>query len=162
MDDKQLSELEKLQAEKEEFQKEMKNWTEHIRYEKERLKQERSFFDTKFKILEAEFQRLAREQESFKREKEEFERQKAYSRSYSHKEYREFAEDGQIAGDFYKEQAFFFKGVTNPLGLKKRYKDLIKIFHPDNLFGDTETITKINLEYEKMREYLQVTNKYEA
>lgn len=159
MDEQQLSELEKLQAEKEEFQKEMKSQVEHIRYENEQLKQERSLLDMKFKILEAEFQQLAKDRETFKREKEEFKRQKAYARGYSH---MEFEEDGKSIGDFYREQAFFFKGVTNPLGLKKRYKDLIKIFHPDNLFGDTETITKINLEYEKMKEYLQVKSRHEA
>lgn len=159
MDEQQLSELEKLQTEKEELRKEMKSQMEHIRHENEQLKQERSLLDMKFKILEAEFQQLAKDREALKKEKEEFKRQKAYARGYSH---MEFEEDEKEAGDFYREQAFFFKGVTNPLGLKKRYKDLIKIFHPDNLFGDTETITKINLEYEKMKEYLQVKNRHEA
>ncbi|MBD5543133.1 MAG: hypothetical protein HDR01_02510 [Lachnospiraceae bacterium] len=158
MEEKQLSELERLQAEKEEFQKELKSQMKQVRHEKEQLKQERSFLDMKFKILEAEFQQLAQNQEALKKEKEEFEKQKAYARGYSHWEY----EEEGMGGDFYKEHAFFFKGVTNPLGLKKRYKDLIKIFHPDNLFGDTGTIQKINLEYEKMKEYLQVKNRYEA
>lgn len=159
MDEQQLSGLEKLQAEKEDFLKEMKSRMEHIRHENEQLKQERSLLDMKFKILEAEFQQLAKDREDLKREKAEFERQKAYARGYSR---MEFEEDSETIGDFYRQQAFFFKGVTNPLGLKKRYKDLIKIFHPDNLFGDTETITKINLEYEKMKEYLQVKSRHEA
>ena len=158
MDEQQLSELEKLQTEKEEFLKEMKSQMEHIRHENEQLKQERSLLDMKFKILEAEFQQLAKDREALKREKTEFEKEKAYARGYSRTGY----EEEVAVGDFYREQAFFFKGVTNPLGLKKRYKDLIKIFHPDNLFGDTETITKINLEYEKMKEYLQVKNRHEA
>lgn len=159
MDEQQLSKLEKLQQEKEEFRKEMKSQMECIRHENEQLKQERSLLDMKFKILEAEFQQLAKDREALKKEKEEFSRQKAYARGYSH---MEFEEDEKITGDFYREQVFFFKGVTNPLGLKKRYKDLIKIFHPDNLFGDTETIAKINLEYEKMKEYLQVKGRHEA
>lgn len=151
-----ISELERLQAEKEEFQREMKIWTQRIRSEQDKLKQEQALYDTKFKILEAEFLNLAKQQEALKREREEFERQKAYAKGCGRKEF--FAEEGEIE-DFYSEHAFFFKGVTSPLGLKKRYKDLIKIFHPDNLFGDTETITRINLEYEKMREYLQVKKK---
>ncbi len=159
MDEQQLSGLEKLQTEKEEFLREMKSQMERIRHENEQLKQERSLLDMKFKILEAEFQQLAKEREDLKREKAEFERQKAYSRGYSR---MEFEEDREVIGDFYREQVFFFKGVTNPLGLKKRYKDLIKIFHPDNLFGDTETITKINLEYEKMKDYLQVKSRHKA
>ncbi len=159
MDEQQFSGLKKLQTEKEEFLREMKSQMEHIRHENEQLKQERSLLDMKFKILEAEFQQLAKDREDLKREKAEFERQKAYSRGYSR---MEFEEEQEIIGDFYREQAFFFKGVTNPLGLKKRYKDLIKIFHPDNLFGDTETITKINLEYEKMKDYLQVKSRHKA
>ena len=46
----------------------------------------------------------------------------------------------------------FFKGVSNPLTLKKRYKDLIKIFHPDNLCGDTDLLQKINKVYESLQE----------
>ena len=39
---------------------------------------------------------------------------------------------------------------------KKRYKELTKIFHPDNLAGDTEVIQRINREYEQLkREYEQ-------
>ena len=44
-----------------------------------------------------------------------------------------------------------FRGVKNPLALKKRYKDLIKIFHPDNVAGDKEMIQKINREYESLK-----------
>ena len=40
-----------------------------------------------------------------------------------------------------------FRGAGNPLALRKRYKDLVKIFHPDNLFGDEELAQSINREY---------------
>ncbi|MBQ7067180.1 MAG: hypothetical protein IJN92_10215 [Lachnospiraceae bacterium] len=153
MSQENLSELERLQAEKEELKKEMKAWTQRIHAEQDKLKQEKSLYEMKFKLLEADFLSLAQKQEEFRREKEQFEREKAYYKSYSSQDFYE--EESEI-GDFYDEGAFFFKGVTSPLGLKKRYKDLIKIFHPDNLFGDTDTIKKINLEYEKMKEYLQV------
>ncbi len=44
--------------------------------------------------------------------------------------------------------------MKNVLTLKKRYKDLTKIFHPDNVAGDTEVIQRINREYERLkREY---------
>ena len=46
----------------------------------------------------------------------------------------------------------FFRGVGNELMLKKRYKDLIKIYHPDNVAGDTRTVQEINKEYEKMKQ----------
>ena len=45
-----------------------------------------------------------------------------------------------------------FRGVNNPLALRKRYRDLIKIFHPDNLFGDGELAGQINKEYLKRKQ----------
>ena len=46
----------------------------------------------------------------------------------------------------------FFKGVDNELALKKRYRDLTKIFHPDNLNGDTDTLKHINKEYNALKQ----------
>ena len=45
----------------------------------------------------------------------------------------------------------FFKGVASPQALKKRYKDLIKIYHPDAEFGDNQTVQEINREYDSLR-----------
>lgn len=42
--------------------------------------------------------------------------------------------------------------------LKKRYKDLIKIYHPDNVAGDTRTVQEINKEYEKMKQLVFIKN----
>jgi curved DNA-binding protein CbpA len=44
----------------------------------------------------------------------------------------------------------FFSGVVSKQSIKKRYKDLIKIYHPDNLDGDKDTIQEINSEYNKL------------
>ena len=40
-----------------------------------------------------------------------------------------------------------FHSAGNQLALRKRYRDLVKIFHPDNLFGDEELVQMINREY---------------
>ena len=45
----------------------------------------------------------------------------------------------------------FFKGVDSELALKKRYRELTKIFHPDNLNGDTDTLKCINREYDALK-----------
>ena len=37
------------------------------------------------------------------------------------------------------------------VALKKRYKDLMKIYHPDNICGDQEILIKINEEYEELK-----------
>ena len=47
--------------------------------------------------------------------------------------------------------AALFRGAGNPLALRKRYRDLLKIFHPDNLCGDGELMQMINREYEKRK-----------
>ena len=49
----------------------------------------------------------------------------------------------------------FFAGVSSELALKKRYKDLIKIYHPDNISGDTNTIQEINREYDELKDRLE-------
>jgi hypothetical protein len=44
-----------------------------------------------------------------------------------------------------------FRGLNNSLALRKRYRDLMKIFHPDNLFGDAELVQMINREYTRRK-----------
>ena len=47
-----------------------------------------------------------------------------------------------------------FRGANNPLTIKKRYKDLMKMFHPDNVCGDAEMVQLINEEYSALcRQY---------
>ena len=45
----------------------------------------------------------------------------------------------------------FFRGVDSELTLRKRYKELLKIFHPDNKCGDAKTLIKIQTEYDSLR-----------
>ena len=52
-----------------------------------------------------------------------------------------------------------FRGVHNQLSLKKRYKDLLKIFHPDNLCGDREVVQIINAEYTNLNQEFDVSMK---
>ena len=44
----------------------------------------------------------------------------------------------------------FFKGVNDTDSVKKRYKDLLKIYHPDNTHGDNNIVLAINEEYERL------------
>ena len=44
-----------------------------------------------------------------------------------------------------------FQGVNSQLALKKRYKDLIKMFHPDNIAGDHDMVLTINRIYEELK-----------
>lgn len=47
-----------------------------------------------------------------------------------------------------------FCGVNNEIVLKKRYKDLMKIYHPDCMGGDAEMVKAINKAYDRqLKEY---------
>ena len=50
------------------------------------------------------------------------------------------------------EGEMFFIGVNNESTLKRRYRDLLKIYHPDNVGGDTNTIQEINREYDHLKQ----------
>ena len=43
-----------------------------------------------------------------------------------------------------------FRGADNILLIKKRYKDLMKMFHPDCLGGDTEMVKSLNKTYDRL------------
>ena len=44
----------------------------------------------------------------------------------------------------------YFRGVDNQLALRKRYKDLLKIYHPDNLDGDARMAVAIKETFESV------------
>ena len=49
----------------------------------------------------------------------------------------------------------FFKGVDNAQSLKKRYRALLKIYHPDNVNGDNSLLQAIIDEYERLKNILK-------
>lgn len=139
---KELDELYlKFLEEKKQFQEEMKLLNHKVLAERKRLKEEAMFFDKKMAILKNGFEQLDLDRKRLEKEKIRFEAECERERDYM----------GQYSTDSDLTRCFF-KGVRNQLTLKKRYKDLIKIFHPDNVCGDTDTIQLINKEYERLRE----------
>lgn len=115
----------KLEMEREQLKKQ-----KHA--EEQRLLRESQLFETKWKILEEEYAKLAKERQAFETE------QKAYQN-------RQPCDLAQLP------EELFFSGVSSELSMKKRYKDLIKIFHPDNTDGNTQILQKINQEYDEMK-----------
>lgn len=140
---KELNELhEKFLNERVQFVEEMKEINKRNLKERKRLKDEELFFDKKMEILQNGFASLEADRKKFQREKLAFETEK------------------QVRSDIHDEAVYqdlagsLFAGVNNPLALKKRYRDLLKIFHPDNLCGDTEMVTVITREYESLKDKL--------
>lgn len=104
---------------------------------KAQLDNQKALFEQQWAIMETELRRMAVE-------KEQFERKKAVMRDEIFREARrgfQVEEGGRV----------FFRGITDGVSLRKRYKELMKIFHPDNANGDSETLLSITKEYEKLK-----------
>lgn len=116
--------------------------------ERDRMAREKDLFDMKWKVLETETQKLADDKQKFEREKAFYSKVLKFNEENPKSEGVEQITSAQI----------FFIGVGSEKSLKKRYKDLLKIYHPDNLGGDTGTIQEINREYDELCKKMQVAN----
>ena len=95
-----------------------------------KLNNEKALFDQRLKILNNGFEQLNSDKKKLENEFIRLEREKSYQRE-----------------DEYDAVDMLFRGVNSPLTLKKRYKDLMKMFHPDNVSGDSYMVQLINEEY---------------
>ena len=145
--DEQKEVYEKFLKERLVFQDEMKALNRKVLQERKRLKDESSFFDKKMQILQNGFLQLDLDRKKLERERRQYEDQKRSSNSYSY--------SSSSYSTYKGSTPEFFKGVNNILGLKKRYRDLLKIFHPDNLCGDSDTVLEINKQYDAMRKRME-------
>lgn len=133
-----------LEEQRRTLERERQEFTRRVEIEDRRLEQQQKLFDMKFKILEEELVKLATE-------KEHVQKQKAfYQRVHDFESYNSNTQRNSAPTDNIVKGEMFFSGVGSKQSLKKRYKDLIKIYHPDNLDGDKETIQEINSEYNKL------------
>lgn len=129
----------KLLKERQQFQTEMAEVNHRLVVERKRLKQDEAFFDKKMEILKNGFSQLEADRKRLEREKLAHEAERnAYSSVVRQDKNMELAE-------------LLFQGVNSQLTLKKRYKDLIKMFHPDNVAGDHEMVLVINRIYEEIK-----------
>lgn len=140
---KELEEMqERFEQEKERFQEEKTAWERKAAAERQRLKDDNLFFEKKMDILKSGFAQLDMDRRRLEKEWNKLEGQREV-----------FQQPSYGLG---RDISAFFRGVKNPLALKKRYKDLIKIFHPDNVAGDKEIIQMINKEYEALKREFDV------
>ncbi len=135
---------EALEKEKEQFGEELRYHKVKMERDRKLLEQENRFFDQKMKILQGGFEQLDMDRRKFQKEKDKFHARKEV---YGERQ------------DFFKNSStveMLFRGVNSFLALKKRYKDLIKMFHPDNVAGDHEMVQLINREYEELKKAYEV------
>lgn len=125
--------------EREQFQNEMKELNQKIVIERKRLREDTQFFDKKLEILKNGFTQLDLDRRRLEKERIRLDAERSATQEVNlyHKQ-NELAE-------------LFFSGVNSPLALKKRYKDLLKMYHPDNLAGDHEMVLVINRIYEDLK-----------
>ncbi len=130
---------EKFIQERAQFRDEMNMLTGQVTRERQRLKQDEQFFDKKMDILKAGFADLDKAKRELEAERMRYDAQSSY---YGDDDIPRYG--APIARSL-------FTGITNPLMLKKRYKDLVKIYHPDNLAGDHDLFKAITIEYERLQ-----------
>ncbi len=98
-----------------------------------KLNNDKALFDQRLKILNNGFEQLNADKKQLENEFRRLEREKSYQRE-----------------DEFDALDMLFRGVDSPLTLKKRYKDLMKMFHPDNISGDSYMVQLINQEYSSL------------
>lgn len=135
-----------LQEERRTLERERNALDVKIKAANKRFNDNEVFMAKKQKIIENAFQQLAIDRKALECERLNFE----YEKSRYKRQRMSNARSTQFDSSAY-DGSVFFRGVDNELALRKRYKELIKIFHPDNKCGDTKTLLRIQTEYESLR-----------
>ncbi len=111
--------------------------------EQKRLKDESLIVEKKMDILREGFRKLEEDRKKFERDKKLYETNRRYDAGYgSAKRYINMDEFVGV----------LFRNTNSLMSLRKRYKDLMKIFHPDNNSGDAELVQLINKEFARRKE----------
>lgn len=126
---------EQFRSERLQMREELEEMNRRALIERKRLKEENLFFEKKLAILQDGFRQLDEDRRVFEMKRRALEERTS--------RYREEPDIPLLE----ETVRLLFRGANNPLALRKRYKDLVKIFHPDNMFGDEELAQSINREY---------------
>ena len=124
---------ERLMKDEMSFKEKMDAAEKKLEMASKKLNNDKALFDQRLRILNNGFDQLNADKKKLESEFIRLEREKAYQRE-----------------DEYDALDLLFRGVNSPLTLKKRYKDLMKMFHPDCLGGDTEMVKALNRTYDRL------------
>lgn len=141
----------KLAVEREAIERERNALKRKIEAENKRFQDNELLVAKKLKIIENAYRQMETDRKALESERLNFE--------YEKNNYRKQNTTAQIiAFDQYAlEDSVFFRGIDNQLALRKRYRELLKIYHPDNSCGDTKTLQRIQKEYEAIKkEYYEI------
>lgn len=130
-------EREAFDNEKQAIKSQLAMETKRFELKEAQLEREKKLFDEKWRLLKKGFDELDEDRRILKRQEQRILEQRREL------EMRESFDESAMT--------VFFRGVNDTLSLKKRYKDLLKIFHPDNVAGDKDTIVSITREYDLLK-----------
>lgn len=131
-----------LEEQRRQLEREKQEFERRMAFENKKLEQQQQLFDMKVKILEEELVKLAADKKKVEQQREFYYRVKDFQEE-------DMANNGSDNSNVIKGD-IFFAGVGNRISLRKRYRNLIKIYHPDNIDGDNNTIQEINREYDRL------------
>ena len=129
-----LEERQQLVKEKNSFERDKKSYQSALDLQEKKLLKQKELFEKQWQIMENELRRMAKDKAAMEREKENLRKLQNQAKTAVH------------TGD-----SRFFAGISGPAGLKKRYRELLKIYHPDNEGGDDATVLLINQEYKSLK-----------
>lgn len=133
-----------------EEEKRRKEREEELRYEADRA----AYLARKERLIKEAYEREAKKAEQERKRREEQNRKnREFNENYFKESNVKKAPKAGIADGY-------FKGVSNSSELKKRYKDLMKIYHPDNTAGDADVMRRIKAEYEELVVFYQAYDKH--
>ena len=142
-DEKHELEMEKRDFlnERENTREENRRYEEHLAVRGKQLRREEELICQKHEVIKRGFEELDRDRQALnarevtlRTREAQLEERIAASGSYDSKEIN----------------SVLFAGADNLLLIKKRYKDLMKMFHPDCLGGDTEMVKLVNRTYDRL------------
>lgn len=139
-----IEEKEKLEKEKKEFEKQKISLSGSVSIQEKQLIRKKELFDKQWKVVENELRRIAIDKEKLEKEKRAFESER--------ERFRQASKQATIQGKTnIQNTSIFFAGVNSFAALKRRYRDLLKIYHPDNENGDQNILLAINKEFETLK-----------
>lgn len=127
-------EKQRLLREKEIFEKSMKSQQTALEVQEKKLLRQKELFEKQWQIMENELRRIARDKAAIERERENLKKLQSQAKVSQH-----------------SGTTKFFAGISGSVGLRKRYRELLKIYHPDNVGGDDATVLLINQEYKMLK-----------
>lgn len=148
------TEASELTQMKDKFNKERATYTQEMNalnhrmvMEQKRLREEHMFFEKKLSILQQGFKELEEDRKKLEQER------KSLKYAQNSQKYSGGGGSTEIT-DAEDLVSLLFRNTNSPLTLQKRYRDLVKIFHPDNQCGDEQLVQLINKEFKKRKEAL--------